>query len=81
MRMKQSPIRGLAAGPSMEPLADFWQEILSGEAERTRRAFTRLAASEQPAVLLHLRRMSTETGWHPAQAESARAALDALLER
>ncbi len=64
----------------MDPIEFLWKELLSGEAERTRRAFADLPASEQQAVLLHLRRMSTENGWHPGQAESARAALDALLD-
>ncbi len=64
----------------MEPIESLWTELLSGKAERTRRAFASLPAGEQQAVLLHLRRMSTEDGWQPAQAESARAALDALLD-
>ncbi|MBI3159032.1 MAG: hypothetical protein HYZ26_05480 [Chloroflexi bacterium] len=65
----------------MDPIAEFWSEMLSGEAERARRAFAPLSADEQQAILLHLRRMTTEPGWHPAQMENARAALDALLQQ
>jgi hypothetical protein len=65
----------------MDSVAEFWSELLSGDAGRARQAFAPLSSDEQQAVLLHLRRMTTEPGWHPAQVENALAALDALLQR
>ena len=59
-------------------LMDFWDEILSEEAERTRAAFARVTIAERSAVLSHLRRMTSESGWQPEQRRAARAALSAL---
>ena len=56
----------------------FWEEILSRQQERIQIAFRSLSADEKAAVLDHLKRMTTEPGWHPEQIESALKALEAL---
>jgi len=55
-----------------------WDYLLSRDQNRVRAAFAGLDPAEKKAVLEHLRRMSSEPGWHPEQRESARAALHAL---
>jgi hypothetical protein len=62
----------------IDPFATFWEEILSREPVRIRAAYANLAADEKRSVLAHLKKMSREPGWHPAQVESALAALRAL---
>lgn len=56
----------------------FWEDVLSGTPERTRKAFAHLGTKERQAVIHHLQRMAREDGWHPAQRQSAQAALEAL---
>jgi len=43
-------------------------------------AFDSLEINEQKAVMDHLQRMMSESGWQPGQRESARAALDVISE-
>ena len=62
----------------VEPIEEFWSEILSREPDRIRAAYEALSAKEKKAVLDHLTRMVTEDGWHPEQFVSASQALDAL---
>jgi hypothetical protein len=59
-------------------IEDLWDQLLSRQPELIRAAFESLAPKEQQDVLVHLQRMISETGWHPEQVTSARAALDAL---
>ncbi len=59
-------------------LAEIWDQLLSREPERILAGYGNLQPEEQVAVVAHLRRMTTEAGWHPEQARSARAALKAL---
>ncbi len=62
-------------------LENFWGEILSRDAERTRRAFVALQDAEQrQSVLDHLQKMVSEDGWAEPQRVSAQHALNALLE-
>jgi hypothetical protein len=61
-----------------EYLENLWKALLSRDATRVQKAFTRLEIAEQQAVLEHLERMSEEDGWHPEQRTSAKAALEAL---
>jgi hypothetical protein len=56
----------------------FWDSILSGEAEQIRAAFETIDLDTKQAVLEHLRDMSAGEGWQPSQRRSARAALEAL---
>jgi len=55
-----------------------WDDLLSQEQNRIQAAFSTLNPEEKKSVLDHLLRMSSEPGWHPAQSESARAALVSL---
>ncbi len=60
---------------------DIWEALLSRETEQIRHAYDGLSAEEQQAVLAHLKRMTSEPGWHPEQVLSAQAALKAITER
>ena len=60
-------------------LETLWDSLLSGEPGTVRAAFISLSAVERDAVILHLKRMAAEPGWHSEQQSSARAAL-AILE-
>ena len=62
----------------LDLFTEIWDELLSREAERVLAAYGGLPAEEQAAVVAHLRRMTTEAGWHPEQVHSAQAALKAL---
>lgn len=57
---------------------DFWDAILSRHPNLIRQACRTLDETERKALLAHLKRMSTEPGWHPEQVASALAALQAL---
>ena len=59
-------------------LAGVWDGILSRQTERVRQTYNALDASSQAEVLAHLKCMTSEDGWQPAQVESARTALEAL---
>ena len=61
-----------------DPLELFWNEILSRQPHKVRAAFISLDTATKQAVLVHLERMVSESGWHPAQVHSAQAALKAL---
>jgi hypothetical protein len=57
-----------------------WDNLLSRQLERVRKAYRSLDKDEQVAVLAHLRKMESEPGWHPEQRTSAIVALEALGE-
>ena len=52
-----------------------WGDLLSRDAEKILAAFRSLDTNSREEVLTHLRRMSSEPGWHPEQVISAAAAL------
>jgi hypothetical protein len=62
----------------MDPLEQFWDDLLSGEPNKIQSAFSSLDSDARQAVLRHLSRMAAEEGWHPLQKKSAQAALDVL---
>jgi len=62
----------------VDPLEQFWEELLSGEPERIYTAFVSLDAETKNEVVQHLRKMTTEEGWHPLQKQSAEIALDVI---
>jgi hypothetical protein len=64
---------------SQDELEDLWDSLLSRQVELVLKAFNSLDDESKKAVILHLQRMSTEIGWHPEQAASAKMALDTLL--
>jgi hypothetical protein len=64
----------------LEPYLNIWEMLLSRRPGVIRKTFDTLDTEEQHAVLDHLRRMVSESGWQPEQRESARAALEAIRE-
>jgi hypothetical protein len=62
----------------IDPVEEFWENLLSRQPDRVRQAFNSLDAEAQQSVLAHLKRMVSEDGWHPEQVKSAQAALDAI---
>ncbi len=62
----------------LDDLETFWAALLSRQPERILAAFHTLSAEEKEAVLVHLKRMAEENGWHPQQRASARTALQVL---
>jgi hypothetical protein len=64
-----------------DDLAEFWEDLLSSQPARIRRAWLSLTDDECLAVLEHLRRMSRGTGWQPAQQQAALEALRVIYEQ
>lgn len=58
-----------------------WDDLLSRNNDRIIARFVSLDSSSQKTVLDHLRRMTTESGWHPEQVRSALSALQALTDQ
>ncbi len=65
---------------SLDPLARFWDTILSRQPERIRQVYAGLDMATRKALVAHLQRMVSEPDWHPEQVKSAQAALDALRD-
>jgi len=63
---------------SLSNLESLWEDLLSRQSERVLLAFCSLATEEQSAIVAHLQRMASETGWHSEQQRSASAALTIL---
>ncbi len=61
-------------------LESLWDRILSRQPESVNAAYGTLSPEEQDAIITHLKRMATETDWHPEQQKSAKAALTILME-
>jgi hypothetical protein len=61
------------------PLKGIWDSLLGQKPEQIRSIFTALSADDQQAILVHLKKMVTEEGWHPEQRISAETALNAIL--
>ena len=55
-----------------------WETLLSREPDRILLAYESLQPDQKLAVLEHLEKMVSETGWQPEQRNSAKAALDAI---
>lgn len=62
----------------IDPLENLWDGLLSREPERICATYETLDLASRAVVLAHLKRMVSESGWHPEQVLSARAALQAL---
>jgi hypothetical protein len=65
-------------GTPPEQLERLWDDLLSRKPDRIMVAFASLDAPDRHAVLAHLHRMLSETGWQPEQSASARAAIKAI---
>jgi len=61
-----------------DQLEEVWDNLLSRQPELIRAAFASLNPPNQKAVITHLNRMISETGWQPEQQVSAKAAIQAL---
>ncbi len=59
-------------------LEQTWDGILSRDPRRIAAVFNSLGSKDQTVVLEHLIKMASESGWHPEQVISARAALNVL---
>jgi hypothetical protein len=55
-----------------------WGDLLSQEVERIKTTFNRLSSEEQEKILKHLKRMATDSDWHPNQRIAAQTALQIL---
>jgi NADH:ubiquinone oxidoreductase subunit E len=63
----------------MDPLEQFWQEVLSRDKDRVQAAINALDDNEERAAVVdHLKKMATEEGWSEPQRVSAQEALKAL---
>jgi len=63
-----------------DDLDTLWDQLLSRDMACIQVVFSALTPAEQAAVLSHLQRMATESGWHTEQSRSAQIALQALGE-
>jgi len=64
--------------PANDDLEQLWEDLLSEDAARIRRAWGDLTDAEGVAILAHLRRMRTEPGWQPPQQHAAAQALQVI---
>ncbi len=55
-----------------------WDNLLSREPEKIKTTFQHLNLSERSTVIEHLKRMTTEDGWHPEQKKSAQVSLQTI---
>ncbi len=55
-----------------------WDNLLSREPEKIQTTFQYLSSSERNAVIEHLKRMTSEDGWHPEQRKSAQFSLQMI---
>lgn len=55
-----------------------WETLLSREPDRILLAYESLQPDQKIAILEHLQKMVSESGWQPEQRNSAQAALDAI---
>jgi Arc/MetJ-type ribon-helix-helix transcriptional regulator len=61
-------------------LETLWEDLLSEECARVRRAWSTLDEAGRDAVRRHLQSMTREAGWHPNQRRTAAAALRCIEE-
>lgn len=65
---------------NLDPIQLFWDNLLSRNRARIKSAFSTLDENSKQAVIDHLKKMTSETGWHPEQVKSAWAALETIKE-
>jgi hypothetical protein len=63
---------------SPNSLESLWDGLLSRQPELVRATYSTLDTEARVAILAHLQRIVSETGWHPEQRLSAQSALEAL---
>jgi len=59
-------------------IEQLWDNLLSRQPARIRKAFASLDSTSRKSVYEHLHRMASNPGWQPEQRDSAKAALKAL---
>ena len=60
---------------------DIWEMILSRQPDVIEKVYASLEPDQREAVLDHLHKMVTASGWQPEQRISAQAALDAIMDQ
>ena len=60
---------------------DIWEMILSRQPDVIEKVYASLEPDQREAVLDHLHKMVTESGWQPEQRISAQAALEAIMDQ
>jgi hypothetical protein len=63
---------------NLDPIQLFWDNLLSRNPARIKSAFSTLDEDSKQAVIEHLKKMISETGWHPEQVKSAQIAINIL---
>jgi len=63
---------------NLDPIQLFWDNLLSRNPARIKSAFSTLDEDSKQAVIDHLKKMISESGWHPEQVKSARVALETI---
>lgn len=64
-----------------EPLEKMWGDLLSREPDHVVMAFEKLDPENRINVVMHLKAMVSEKGWHSEQKKSARIALKTIHSR
>jgi hypothetical protein len=59
---------------------EIWEHILSRDPDLIQKAYSSLNKDERQSLMGHLVKMTTETGWHPEQKESALIAMKIIEE-
>lgn len=63
---------------NLDPIQLFWDNLLSRNPARIKSAFSTLDEDSKQAVIEHLKKMISESGWHPEQVKSAQIAINIL---
>lgn len=66
---------------NIDPLEKLWSALLSRNAKMIMDAYNGCTTSEKHSILKHLKRMSSEPGWHAEQVKSADFALKMLEKK
>ena len=64
----------------MNSVKQLWDAILSRDPAFIQKTYKNLDERERAAIMNHLKKMTTETGWHLEQKRSAQTAVDAIRE-
>jgi len=59
-------------------IEEIWDLILSRDPDSIQRALMQLDRQERLSIKIHLRKMTTEQGWHSEQKISAQIALNTI---
>lgn len=62
----------------MTSIEQLWDTLLSRNPECIQKTYKDLSENEQKAVMDHLTKMATESGWILAQKQSAQIAMDSI---